>query len=908
MAQAASQIPAGDSSEVTERKSSKRKTGALSPMLQKYIQYKEEYPDCLLFCQVGDFYELFFDDAVTVSRCLNLTLTSRDKNQAEPIPMCGVPLAVVDGYVDRLVDLGYSVAIVSQCSDPVPGKMVERKLERIVTPAIRVMGGVKSEASGGEIVASVVLTLSASSGGAQTLEGALAHTEIESGAITMLEPLSVEQIVEEIQKLAVRELILPDAIQGKKVDMRSPWVRRLQQILPEGGIKFRSDRYLNASTSEDRDFSAIQGFTMLGVVAKKAVKLLLNYVDETTVDSIMSIDQIRNGAEEDVVLIDATTRANLELVKTLKGGEEEGSLYGYLKQTVTPGGARLLKKWILHPLRDASAIQERLSAVRILKAQSFVRNELQSLLASIPDLERGAARIDLGIVTPLELAVIRDGLAQVPSVLHQLQILTKDPEGDKSQLLAKLSQQIVFPVGLHQKLKDALVENPPLSLVDGGYLQNDYNQELSRLRAIRSEGNKWLTTLEAEEKESTGIPSLKVKYNNVLGYFIEVTRTHLKKVPDHYIKRQSMVNAERYTTEALKQREEEILNSKAKAIKLERELFDEFKSNLKAFCAEIKSLHTHLATLDVLLAFARVAEDNGCVEPQLSADKILHIEQGRHPILDQILQQRFIPNDLLLDAQGRTCLLLTGPNMGGKSTYLRQSALIALLTHIGAFVPARSATVGVMDRVFARLGASDDIAEGDSTFMVEMKEASLILSKATESSLVLIDEIGRGTATSDGRSLAQAILESIAASIKCRTIFATHFHELTALEKDITGVKNISVGSLEKEDQVYFTHEICDGPASRSYGIEVATMAGLPSEVLLRARDLLQRVSSSAVETPAESQPSQQLSFFSSSPQVPSKEEKELEKIRNLIDEIQIEHTTPLKALHILEELKTLLS
>lgn len=852
----------------------------LPPMLTQYLEYKRQYPDCHLFFQVGDFYELFFEDAVVVSRTLNLTLTTRDKHDPNPVPMCGVPIGVADGYVDRLVAAGFSVAIVSQVGAPTGKGMVERRLERIVTPGIRLLGRADDGASA--IVASCVVETDA--------DAAIAFSEVQTGQVWVREGLSTQQLVQELSRVTAAELIVPRSIQGKVIDRRSTWVRDIERVQTPESFKFRPESYVESGRGGLREFAALPGYAVLSPLAKKAVRLLINYIDETTLDKQISISNIATRTYDRALLIDATTRRNLELVANTRDGGLEGTLLEHMALTQTAAGMRLLRQWILQPLCDAVPIEQRQVAVRCLVEGELQRIALREELRFCADLERIAARIELSVATPKELGGLRDTLERLPALRGILDLASPG-----SVLLNQISTALAVPEEAWQQLKTTLADNPPHLVSDGGIIRPGVDLELDRLRELRASGKAWILELEASERARSGISSLKIKYNNILGYFIEITRSNVEKVPDNYIRRQSTVNAERFTTVELRQREQEVMGAEDKALALERQHFERLRAALHLQQTLFRQVAAALAQIDVLVSFAELMVREAYCCPKVDDSPCLSIEEGRHPVLGKRLGQAFVPNTVEMGEAQQRCLILTGPNMGGKSTYIRQTGLIVIMAHMGAPVPAMSAHIGLVDRLFARIGASDNIAEGESTFMVEMREAAYILAAASERSLLLVDEIGRGTATADGLALAQAILEQIAKVLACRTIFATHFHELTELASQHGSLANVSVGSVDRDGEVYFTHRIGAGPAKRSYGLEVAKLAGLPQPVLVRAKDLLdghvQTVNNKGGATP-----SAQMPLFMAaapSPQVLPHDYESLKTLRKRLLQLDLDDMSP---------------
>jgi DNA mismatch repair protein MutS len=795
----------------------------LPPMMQRYVEYKATYPDAILFFQVGDFFELFFEDAVTVSKALNLTLTSRDKNNPNPIPMCGVPLAVLDSYVDRLLPLGYAVAVVTQTGS---GSGVDRTLERFVTPGMRLFSSVNSDSS-----ESIISAISIDSDGRT---GAIAYCDPQTGEILVKETVEISHLPRELDALHARECIAPRVVQGEKIDRRTGWVKKLEIVVGTQSLRFRPEPLATTSSLPGVTPSGAEGFLTLGTCAKRAVRQLLAYLDEVSLGNIVPIRSVSQSKESGMMLIDAHTRRNLELVQNSKDGSITGTLFEFINRTSTPGGARQLRNWLLHPLCIRTEITKRQDAVEALHSTC---DDLIRLLSGLSDVERLAARVELGIASPRDLASLRDVLERLPQIRESIARATGDTP---SELLTVLSNGIVAPPEILNHLASALVDSPPPTLQDGGVIRSGFDRELDEIRAIRSTADEWRAAFEASQRAATGVTSLKVKSNNVIGFFIEVPTAHSPKMPPHFQRRQSTANADRFTTPELREHEQSVITAVDRQVRRENLLFVELRKGLQRHNDLLRGIARALAELDALVALAVTASRSGLVRPTVVEEPVLKIEHGWHPVIATLLEGRFVPNSVRFDTEGPSSFLVTGPNMGGKSTYLRQTALIVILAQMGSFVPAKIATVGVSDKVFARLGASDDLHEGESTFMVEMREAAHILSAASRRSLVLIDELGRGTATSDGLSLAQAILEEICSRIKCRTLFATHYHELTVLEEKGLPIGNLSVGSIEEDTRVIFTHEIQSGPAPRSYGLEVAKLSGLPSNVLERAEDLLE--------------------------------------------------------------------
>ncbi len=854
----------------------------LPPMMVRYLEYKEQYPDAILFFQVGDFYELFYDDAVAVSKALNLTLTSRDKNSPNPTPMCGVPVAVLDGYVDRLLPLGFSVAVVSQTGS---GAGVDRALERFVTPGMRLFNSVSTDSSESLIAA---VGVDADGKGA-----AIAWTDPQTGVVRVREALDITSVARELYSLAVREVVLPRTAAGEKADRRSGWVRAIETAVQSHAIRFRADPSAIPELEKSLGSQASAEMHAMGVSAKRAVRMLFGYLDEISLGNPVPVRELSLHRAAGTVVIDAATRRNLELVQNTKDGSSSGTLFGFLNRTVTPGGARLLRGWVVSPLLEIPAIRARQEALRELAPQA---RAIARLLEGVSDLERLAARVQLSVASPKDLAAIRDALERLPE-------LNRAIASASGELLSEAAAAVAEPKDLSSLLARALVDSPPHVLHDGGVIRDGFDAALDEIRGVRATADSWRAAFESQERLSTGISSLKVKSNGVIGFFIELPSSQASKVPPHYTRRQSTANAERYTTPELKKHEDAVVTAVDRQVRREQELFAALRAEVARSVETLRKIAGGIALLDVLASLASVAEDSNWVEPQVVEEPILEIVAGRHPIVSALLEGAFIPNSAQFSRDGASCLIITGPNMGGKSTYLRQTALIALLAQMGCCVPAQRATVGLVDRVFARLGAADDLHEGESTFMVEMREASHIIAHATPRSLVLIDELGRGTATSDGLSLAQAILERLAFGIRCRTLFATHYHELTSLESEGSPIANLSVGSVEEDGQVIFTHEIQRGPAPRSYGLEVAKLSGLPLEVIQRAFEILGTLPSPAGKPlTVRKQPQQHDLFAAAAPQP----DPVGARLRDCIDRLNVDDLSARQALDVLYELKAL--
>ena len=862
-------------------------------MLQLYLKYKEQHIDRLLFFQVGDFYELFFDDAKTAANALNLTLTSRDKSSASPIPMCGVPVAVLDEYLEKLLDLGFSAAVVSQVSGAPDKsansssgkKMVERELERVVSPGLALLN------SDSERVAAPLVAVYRSG----MDEYAYAATVLASGVIDLRSGLSLVELIEQLRLLELRELVIPRLSNGESVDLRTGWIRELRSHL---GAKL-AITFSNCDLSSLSKESERCDLSLFDPEQRWAVRILLDYIDLATPQGAPSIVEVREDSSGSAIVLDCESRRHLEIVTNSKNGSNQGTLFEYLNQTKSAAGARALRHWLLHPLTETNKIKQRHEVLRYLLEHRELLSDLESSLAYVPDMERIALRLELHTVKPRELAALRDAFSELKK-LHSANF----EGGCKPKLLAKLLTDINPPIKIESVLNLRLAQNPPMVLGEGGCFKEGFDAELDRLLALTTRGSGLILELEAKEREATSIASLKIKYTSVFGYFIEVTKANLSKVPDHYIRKQTTANAERYYTEELKSLERSLSDAQRLLALRELKLFEELRTELLPFTKDLRALNKSIGALDVLQSFAHVAYQQQLSEPVVEDSVKLEIIDGKHPILAKRLEGDFQSNDLILDGDKRRAAVITGANMGGKSTYLRQAALITVMAQAGSFVPARLAKIGVVDRIFTRIGAADDLLEGESTFMVEMREAAQILSRATGNSLILIDELGRGTATSDGQALAQAILEYLVSSTKARLLFATHFHSLTALSDEMQGLINLSVGSVDHQGQIIFTHTIEEGPASRSYGLEVASLAGVKPEILVRATELLSNLPQNSSSSDQTRSNVEQLSFFApASKVVEPGDYRALQELKQCIQKIDVNKITPIESILILSEL-----
>ena len=788
-----------------------------TPMMQQYLAIKSEHPRELLFYRMGDFYELFYDDAEVASRLLDITLTSRGKSAGEAIPMAGVPYHAAEGYLARLVKAGRSVAIAEQIGDPATSKgPVERQVARIVTP-----GTLTDESLLDARQDALILAVASD----QNTFG-LAWLDVSSGRFLVSEVDDAVGLEAEIARLAPAEILVPES----SLLAEAEWPGALRRQ-PDWCFEAVSAREALQRQFQTRD---LDGFGCGGLtVAIAAAGALLTYVKDTQRSDLPHIRAIHLESQSGAVILDAATRRNLEIDQTLSGGEEH-TLYAVYDSTVTAMGARHLRRWLHRPINNLEAIEERLGAVSSL-IQDYGFEPLREALNEIADLERILSRVALGSARPRDLSRLGSSLAHLPLIRSRL------PKA--SALLDQLADALPDYTALTELLERAIIDNPPVLIRDGGVIAPGYDEELDELRGISENAGAYLLDLEQRERASTGLSTLKVGYNRVHGYYIEISRSQSEQAPDAYQRRQTLKNVERFITPELKTFEDKALSSKSRSLAREKHLYEALVSKIAESLTPLQATATALCDLDVLACFAERASALGLCRPQFTQQTLLQIEGGRHPVVEAVRDVPFIANDTLLDHQ-RRMLLITGPNMGGKSTYMRQNALIALLAHVGAFVPAQAVSLSCLDRIFTRIGSSDDLASGRSTFMVEMTETANILHNATERSLILMDEIGRGTSTFDGLSIAWATALALANQVKALTFFATHYFELTALPGQHPAMANVHLDATEHEDHVVFLHQIQEGPANRSFGLQVAKLAGVPGNVLDAAKDKLHELES----------------------------------------------------------------
>ena len=802
----------------------------MSPMMQEYCKTKEEYKDCILFYRLGDFYEMFFDDALLVSKELELTLTGKDCGLEERAPMCGIPFHAADTYINRLIERGHKVAICEQVEDPKKAKgLVKRAVIRVVTPGTTLDATSLDESKNNSLMSIVSI--------ADRFGCAIA--DITTGDCFLTEVPNSQKLVDEINKFSPAEIICNDSFFMSGVDT-DDLKERLGICIFSLDAWYFDDDTCRKELREHFHVTNLEGLGISdydsGIIAAGALFL---YLKETQKTALSQMTTIRPYTAERYMLIDSSSRRNLELVETLREKQKRGSLLWVLDKTKTAMGARTLRSFVEQPLIDAEEINRRLEALEELNEKPMLRDEIREYLNPVYDLERLVSRISFKSANPRDMVAFASSLEMIPYIKQVL----KDFQ---APILKEIYEDMDSLEDITDLIKHAIVDEPPLAQKDGGIIREGFNEDVDKFRSARTDGKKWLTELETKERERTGIKSLKIKYNRVFGYALEVTNTFKELVPENYIRKQTLANAERYITEELKNLENMILGAEDKLYALEYELFSNVRDKVGQEVIRIQRTAKAIAGLDVFASLALVAERNHYVRPKVNEGGIIDIKGGRHPVVEQMIDNdMFIANDTYLDNTKKRISIITGPNMAGKSTYMRQTALIVLMAQIGSFVPADKAVVGIVDRIFTRVGASDDLASGQSTFMVEMTEVANILRNATAKSLLILDEIGRGTSTFDGLAIAWAVIEHISNTKLCgaKTLFATHYHELTELEGKLSGVTNYCIAVKEKGDDIVFLRKIVKGGADKSYGIQVAKLAGVPDSVINRAKELVEELS-----------------------------------------------------------------
>ena len=801
----------------------------LTPMMKQYMQTKEEYKDCILFYRLGDFYEMFFDDALTASKELEITLTGKNCGLEERAPMCGIPYHAVDSYLNRLVSKGYKVAICEQVEDPKTAKgIVKREVIRVVTPGTNLDTQGLDETKNNYIMCIVYMAD----------RYGLSVADVTTGEYLVTELDSQTKLMDELYKFMPSEIVCNEAFYMSGLDL-DDLKNRLHMAIYSLEAWYFDDALCRETLQEHFKVASLEGIGLsdyeCGMIASGA---LLKYLEETQKNSLSHMSRLTRYATGNYMVLDSATRRNLELVETLREKQKRGSLLWVLDKTKTAMGARTLRKYVEQPLIDKKSIVKRLDAVAELKDNAICREEIREYLNPVYDLERLVGKITYQSANPRDLIAFQSSLSMLPSV----KCILKDMESD---LLKEIYEELDPLEELCDLVGRAIREEPPLAMKEGGIIKDGYNEEVDRLRKAKSEGKNWLADLETKEREKTGIKNLRIRYNKVFGYYLEVTNSFKDLVPDYYTRKQTLANAERYIIPELKELEDTILGAEDKLCALEYELYCEVRNTIAAELTRIQRTAKAVAKLDVIASLALVAERNNYVRPKINEKGVIDIRDGRHPVVEKMIpNDMFIANDTYLDDKKQRISIITGPNMAGKSTYMRQAALIVLMAQLGSFVPASSANIGLVDRIFTRVGASDDLASGQSTFMVEMNEVANILRNATSKSLLILDEIGRGTSTFDGLSIAWAVVEYISNSklLGAKTLFATHYHELTELEGKISNVNNYCIAVKEKGDDIVFLRKIVKGGADKSYGIQVAKLAGVPDPVINRAKEIVEEL------------------------------------------------------------------
>ena len=801
----------------------------LTPMMKQYMQTKEEYKDCILFYRLGDFYEMFFDDALTASKELEITLTGKNCGLEERAPMCGIPYHAVDSYLNRLVSKGYKVAICEQVEDPKTAKgIVKREVIRVVTPGTNLDTQGLDETKNNYIMCIVYMAD----------RYGLSVADVTTGEYLVTELDSQTKLMDELYKFMPSEIVCNEAFYMSGLDL-DDLKNRLHMAIYSLEAWYFDDALCRETLQEHFKVASLEGIGLsdyeCGMIASGA---LLKYLEETQKNSLSHMSRLTRYATGNYMVLDSATRRNLELVETLREKQKRGSLLWVLDKTKTAMGARTLRKYVEQPLIDKKSIVKRLDAVAELKDNAICREEIREYLNPVYDLERLVGKITYQSANPRDLIAFQSSLSMLPSV----KCILKDMESD---LLKEIYEELDPLEELCDLVGRAIQEAPPLAMKEGGIIKDGYNEEVDRLRKAKSEGKNWLADLETKEREKTGIKNLRIRYNKVFGYYLEVTNSFKDLVPDYYTRKQTLANAERYIIPELKELEDTILGAEDKLCALEYELYCEVRNTIAAELTRIQRTAKAVAKLDVIASLALVAERNNYVRPKINEKGVIDIRDGRHPVVEKMIpNDMFIANDTYLDDKKQRISIITGPNMAGKSTYMRQAALIVLMAQLGSFVPASSANIGLVDRIFTRVGASDDLASGQSTFMVEMNEVANILRNATSKSLLILDEIGRGTSTFDGLSIAWAVVEYISNSklLGAKTLFATHYHELTELEGKISNVNNYCIAVKEKGDDIVFLRKIVKGGADKSYGIQVAKLAGVPDPVINRAKEIVEEL------------------------------------------------------------------
>ncbi len=884
------------------------KPAKVTPMLRQYMEIKEQYEDTILFFRMGDFYEMFFEDAVTASRVLGITLTSRSsKSDENKIPMCGVPFHAVSGYLTKMVKAGFRVAICEQVEDPREAKgVVKREVVRVVTPGLVTEEQLLDDKTNRYLAAVSVPRISK-----KNKEFGISLLDITTGEFLVTERVEIGEVIDELTRMSPSEILLEIG----KPEEKNIIAESLEQFLPDVCLTYRPSHTFQLDTARETLLDHFQTVNLAGFGCEdmpygiSAAGALLDYILETQKTDISHVERLVPIDLANVLLIDDSSRRNLEIAQTIVGGKREGSLLHTLDYTCTPMGARLLRRRLLFPLRDVDSINARLMTVEQLFRDASLRENLRDTLSRVYDLERLNSRVVLGRANARDLTAVKYSFAQLPEIKNMLKMFE---EG----LLKEISDEIDDLSDLRQLIDYGIREDAVVSLREGNIIKEGFNEELDELIAVLRDGKQMILSHEAKERERTGIAKLKIGFNKVFGYYLEVSKGQLANVPDYFIRKQTLVNAERYITPELKEFENKVMGAQDKRLELEYKLFSEIRDKVAEKSAAIIHAAAQIARLDVFTSLAEVARRNRYVSPLVNEGDEITIIEGRHPVIEKSLPPgKFVPNDVHLDQHSEEVLIITGPNMAGKSTILRQTALIVLMAQMGSFVPAEEAEIGVVDRIFTRVGAMDDLRKGQSTFMVEMNETANILNNATEKSLVILDEIGRGTSTFDGLSIAWAVAEDLVEKNGkgVKTLFATHYHELTELSLTHKRVKNYNIAVREWNDAIIFLHKLMKGGTNRSYGIQVASLAGVPSKVVDRAGEILRNIEKGELNPQGEPRIASDGKRYSDDMKKAEEQPSQLslfggyeDPVREKINSLQLENLTPLEALNLLFELKNM--
>ena len=871
-----------------------------SPMMQKYLETKEEYKDCILFYRLGDFYEMFFEDAKVVSKELDLVLTGKNCGTKERAPMCGVPFHAADSYVSRLVKAGYKVAICEQMEDPKNVKgIVPREVIRIVTPSTNIDTAALSEDKNNYLCAIVY----------QDQCFGMAFADVSTGDFYATEVYDPEKMQEECSRFSPAEIIVNEAAKKSASDFFS---KISDDMVPVSEISQEALEEKRADEIICEQFK-VKNLRTLGLDALKVGALscaaALSYLHDTQHQKLKHMRKVIVYSDASFMILDNSTRRNLELTETMREKEKKGSLFGVLDRTRTAMGARLLRSYIEQPLVDVKAIKNRQNAIDEFTTNKPMRQELREALNDVYDLERLITRVSYMNANPRDILALKQSIGAISRIQSLMEDVRSDALNDILKQLDPLSD-------IHDIIEASIADEPPISVHDGGIIRDGFSEEVDHLRKAGTDGKNWLARLESDEREKTGIKNLKIKYNKVFGYYLEVTKSNLNQVPDYFIRKQTLTNAERFFTPELKELENTILGSQDRLVHLEYDLYSNILGIIFEQVEKIQQQAKLLARLDVLLSLADVAVRNRYTKPEINSSDVILIKEGRHPVIEQHVENSFIPNDTKLDEDDTRITIITGPNMAGKSTYMRQCALIVLMAQIGSFVPASEASIGIVDRIFTRVGASDDLASGQSTFMVEMSEVANILNHATSKSLLILDEIGRGTSTFDGLAIAWAVVEYISdkSLVGAKTLFATHYHELTELEGRLDGVKNYCIAVKEHGEDIIFLRKIIPGGADKSYGIQVARLAGVPQPVIERAKKIVEElvendvagvIKEAASNNDKEEKENKQLSLFDRTKPVDERQNAKDQIYKELLT-CDVNNMTPMEALLRLSELQTI--